>query len=266
MTLGLTLTRRGRVLLRLVTGFLVVTALAAGGWMWLRDSSLVRVDDVTVTGVTASDGAQVRAALEEAARGMTTLHVREGALRDAVAQYSSVARLDAKTDFPHRLTIDVVEERPVAALAADDGHRVPVTGSGVVLRGVVADRDLPSVHLGSPALGAKLTDRRVLGVLAVAAAAPAPLLRRTDELTSEARGVVVTLRDGPELVFGDAAEAKAKWIAAARVLAEPSAAGATYLDLRIPGRVAAGGLAPVTTQPTESNPLLEGENGSTVNP
>jgi cell division protein FtsQ len=266
MTLGLTLTRRGRFLLRFVAGLLAVAALAAGAWMWLRDSSLVRVDDVTVTGVTASDGAQVRAALEEAARGMTTLHVRDGALREAVAQYSSVARLSTKADFPHRLTIDVVEQRPVAALTADDGHRIPVTSSGVVLRGVVADRDLPSVHLSTPALGARLTDRRVLGALAVAGAAPAPLLYRIDELTSEARGVVVTLRDGPELVFGDAADAKAKWTAAARVMAEPSATGATYLDLRIPGRVAAGGLAPVTPQPTEANPLLEGENGPTVNP
>jgi cell division protein FtsQ len=266
MMLGLTLTRRGRVLLRFVSGLLVLAALGAGGWMWLRDSSLVRVGDVTVTGVTASDGAQVRAALEEAARGMTTLHVREGALRDAVARYSSVARLTTKADFPHGLAIDVVEQRPVAALAADDGDRIPVTGSGVVLRGVVADRDLPSVHLSSPALGAKLTDRRLLGALAVAGAAPAPLLHRTGELTSEARGVVVTLRDGPELLFGDAADAKAKWIAAARVLAEPSAAGAAYLDLRIPGRVAAGGLAPVTPEPAETNPLLEGQNGPTVNP
>jgi cell division protein FtsQ len=266
MTLGLTLTRRGRVLLRLVTGLLVLTALAAGGWMWLRDSSLVRVDDVTVTGVTASDGVQVRAALEETARGMTTLHVREGALRDAVAQYSSVASLTAKADFPHKLTIDVAEQRPVAALAPDQGRRIPVTGSGVVLRGVEADRDLPSVHLSTPALGPKLSDHRLLAVLAVAGAAPPPLLHRSDELTLEQRGVVVTLRDGPELVFGDAADAKAKWIAAARVLAEPSAAGATYLDLRIPGRVAAGGLAPVTPEATPSNPLLEGESTSTVNP
>jgi cell division protein FtsQ len=43
-------------------------------------------------------------------------------------------------------------------------------------------------------------------------------------------------------VFGSRDNAAAKWAAAARVLADPSAAGATYLDLRIPGRVAAGGL------------------------
>ena len=64
----------------------------------------------------------------------------------------------------------------------------------------------------------------------------------------------MTLKNGPELVFGTDADARAKWLAAARVLAESSAAGATYLDLRIPGRVAAGGLAPVEPGGREPEP------------
>jgi cell division protein FtsQ len=46
------------------------------------------------------------------------------------------------------------------------------------------------------------------------------------------------------------------------VLAAPSAAGATYLDLRVPGRVAAGGLGPVP-QPT---PSLEAQATPTPEP
>jgi cell division protein FtsQ len=266
MTFGLTLTKRGRRVVRLVPGLLALLALLGGGWLWLRDSALVRVKYVDVTGVTASDGAQVRTALEEAARGMTTLHVRETALRDAVQRFSSVARVTARADFPHRLTIHVTEQRAVAALAPDQGRRIPVTGSGVVLRGVEADRDLPSVHLATTAVGPQLRDRRLLGALAIAGAAPAPLLHRSNELTLDDRGVIMTLRDGPDLVFGDGADAHAKWVAAARVLAEPSAQGATYLDLRIPGRVAAGGLAPVNPDPVDPNPQPEGQNGPTVNP
>ena len=49
------------------------------------------------------------------------------------------------------------------------------------------------------------------------------------------------MRDGPPLIFGTRDDAASKWAAAARVLAQPSAAGATYLDLRVAGRVAAGG-------------------------
>ena len=69
---------------------------------------------------------------------------------------------------------------------------------------------------------------------------------------------MVELRDGPELIFGDPTRARAKWTAAARVLADPKAEGASYVDVRIPGRPAAGGLtdetvAPVTP-PTTLNP------------
>jgi cell division protein FtsQ len=255
-----------RTALRLGLAVAGVLALGAGAWLWLRDSGLARVRYVAVSGVTTSDGARIRAALDEAARTMTTLHVREDALRDAVRTFPSVAAIHARPDFPHRLTIDVVEQRPVAALDVLGARRVPVTRAGVLLRGVEADRELPSVQLDRPALGTKLTDRRLLGVLAVASAAPGPLLARADDLALGDRGVVVAMRDGPDLVFGNGADAHAKWLAAARVLAEPSAAGATYLDLRIPGRVAAGGLAPMPVETPESNPLVEGQNGSTVNP
>jgi cell division protein FtsQ len=78
------------------------------------------------------------------------------------------------------------------------------------------------------------------------------------------------MRAGPPLIFGSAAAARAKWAAAARVLADPSAAGATYLDLRIPGRVAAGGLAPVASETpngdSQTNPQSQGENGLTLKP
>ncbi|MET0811192.1 MAG: hypothetical protein ABWY65_08780, partial [Thermoleophilaceae bacterium] len=53
----------------------------------------------------------------------------------------------------------------------------------------------------------------------------------------------------PELIFGDARRARAKWAAAARVLADPEARGASYIDLRIPGRPAAGGLPAETVAP-----------------
>ena len=229
------------------------------------DSSFVAVREVQVTGITASDGDRVRAALVSAAHEMTTLHVREQALREATASFTSVEDLRVTTDFPHALTIEVVERRPVAALAAGRGERrIPVTGSGILLRGVSADRDLPSLVLRTSPVGPKLTDKRALRALAVTSAAPDPLRRKAGEVKVESRGVVVTLDDGPELVFGSDEAAGAKWRAAARVLAETSARGATYLDLRIPGRVAAGGLAPIA--PEEENPNLqpEPENGSTL--
>ena len=78
--------------------------------------------------------------------------------------------------------------------------------------------------------------------------------------------MIVDLEDGPQLIFGQGDEAGKKWAAAARVLAEISAQGATYLDLRVPGRVAAGGLAPIATPTPDPNAQPEAENSLTLNP
>ena len=74
------------------------------------------------------------------------------------------------------------------------------------------------------------------------------------------------MNQGPELVFGSDVQAQEKWLAAARVLAEPSSQGATYLDLRIPGRVAAGGLSPLPTPTPNPNPQPQGQNSPSLNP
>jgi cell division protein FtsQ len=262
---SLSVTRRGRRLLRAGFGLFAVLALAGAGWMWLRDSSLVRVSDVRITGVSASDGDEVKAALEGAALEMTTLHVREEVLREVTANHASVDAIRVRTDFPHGMTIHVVERQPVAALAGATGERrIPVTGTGILLRGVTADRDLPSLVVKQTTVGPRLTDRRALRALKIAGAAPSELLRRSEELQVSSRGVVITLRNGPELVFGSDDDARAKWVGAARVLAESSAAGATYLDLRIPGRVAAGGLAPVTPEEQNLNPQPEAQSSPTL--
>ena len=67
--------------LRLVLIALVVAALLGGGWLWLRQSSLVAVRHVTVTGASGSQAARIAAALEAGRRDMTTLDVRSAELR-----------------------------------------------------------------------------------------------------------------------------------------------------------------------------------------
>jgi cell division protein FtsQ len=244
-----------RFRLGLLRGFVAVVVfggLLFGGWMWVRDSSLAAVTDVRVTGATTSEEGRIRAALERAARDMTTLHVREEVLQDAVAPYPSVAGLRVDTDFPHGMSVEVLEHRPVAAIEVD-GRRTPVSGGGIVLTGVQADRTLPSIRRDQTPAG-RVDDERTRAALAVAAAAPHALLERSERLSYGPDGLVMDLRDGPPLIFGTRDDAAVKWAAAARVLAEPSAAGATYLDLRVPGRVAAGGLGPVPQQGASEEP------------
>jgi cell division protein FtsQ len=251
--------RLRRPRLRLLLAVLVLAAALTGGWMWLRDSSLTQVRAIEVTGITSSAEPRVRDALETAARGMTTLHVREDVLRKAVAGFPSVAGIRTQTDFPHKLTIEVLERRPAAVLASGD-QLLAVTGTGLLLRDVGAPDTVPEIEIPAPVSGERVQDPKLLGALAVAAAAPPALAKRTISIGWGTRGLNAQLESGPPLVFGSSADAAAKWAGAARVLADPSSAGAIYLDLRVPGRVAAGGIGPVP----EPTPAPVAENQATA--
>ena len=234
---------------RLIALAIACLALAAGYQFWLRDSSLVAVEHVDVTGVTSSDADRVRAAITSAARSMTTLHVDREALDRAVAGYPVVRKLEVAPDFPHGLSVHVIEYQPAAIAVSDAGH-VPVAGDGTILRGVAVKGSLPTIDVAG-ALGTELLlDRTARGAAAVAGGAPAVLRARIEDVQRRSDdGYVAELRDGPELIFGAATRLRAKWAAAARVLADLEARGATYVDLRIPSRPAVGGLAATTVTP-----------------
>jgi cell division protein FtsQ len=226
-----------------------VLILASGYQFWLRDSSLVAVEKVTITGLATSDSERVRLALTTAGRSMTTLHVDHEALERAVAGYPAVRELEVTTDFPHGLQIHVVEHVP-AAIAVGEGGRVAVAGDGTILQGVTADKRLPTVEVEGAVGVERLRDATALASAAIAGAAPAALRGRIAEVGEDGRlGQVAQLRDGPEVVFGDATRLQAKWAAASRVLADLEASGASYVDVRLPGRPAAGGLPAETIVP-----------------
>ena len=186
----------------------------------------------------------IRDRLEAAALDMTTLHVRQEALRAAAAPFSSVAGLRLDADFPHALRIEVIEHEPVAALVVGD-RTIAATGSGLLLRGVVAPEELPVIRIDSAPAGERVDNRNTLTALAIAGAAPRELSERIERFWTGPKGMTVALVEGPDLIFGSAADSRRKWLAVARVLADPGAAGATYLDVRAAERVAAGGIGPV---------------------
>jgi cell division protein FtsQ len=237
--------RPGRPRARLLLAVLAALIMLGGGYALLRDSGLVRVDDVRVTGVDSSAEPRIDAALDAAARGMTTLHVREDALRRAVAGFPSVAGLRVQTHLPHTMTIEVIERRPVAALLAA-GQRLAVSADGRLLRDVRDTIGLPTIAQGALPAGVRVSGPRIHAALTVASTAPEALAKRAERIAFTAKGLTVQLLDGPPLIFGDATQAAAKWAGASRVLADPTSTGATYLDLREPGRVSAGGLGPVS--------------------
>jgi cell division protein FtsQ len=131
--------------------------------------------------------------------------------------------------------------------------RVPVAADGSVLRGLPVDGSLPLVRMSDALPADRLRERDTLGLVRVVGAAPAALVARLEEVERESeRGIVVTLEEGPELVFGSADRVRDKWIAATRVLADDASQGASYVDVRLPERPAAGGLAVETIEPGET--------------
>ncbi|HEX2104744.1 MAG TPA: cell division protein FtsQ/DivIB [Solirubrobacteraceae bacterium] len=226
--------------LRAVAAFACVLGLLAVGWLWLRDSRLVAVERVTVTGVSGPDAARVRAALEAVAMDMTTLHVRHRELRTAVEPFPTVLDVRTSSDFPHGLRIEVRERNPVAAVVAGD-QRVPVAADGTVMRSTRGD-GLPQITAKAAPGGARARDPGVRRALEALRAAPAALRARVRRVYMGPNGLTLPLRAGPTLYLGGSERLRAKWVAAAVVLADPTSAGATYVDLRVPERPAAGGL------------------------
>jgi cell division protein FtsQ len=244
----------------IVAAVLALVLLVAGG-LWLRDSPLVAVEHVKVTGASGPDGRAIRSALTAAARDMTTLHVRRGALHDAVARFPAVKELRVSAHPLHGLGIEVIEYVPVAVLVAGD-RRLAVAADGTVLRHARLD-GLPLVPAHSLPSGDRVRDRQALGATSLAGAAPAKLRALVTRVRSGGHeGLRVDLRGGVRVVFGSRDRLAAKWTAVARVLADPKASGASYLDVRVPERPVAGGFADPSVASSASSPPPAGAPGA----
>src|SRR3954463_206985 len=245
---------------RALVAFAGVLAILVGAWAWLRDSPLVAVRTVTGTCVSGPDARQVRDALVDAAPDMTTLHVRHGELRTAVDAYPGVLKVETDADFPHGLRIAVRERNPVATVVSGS-RRVPVAADGTLMP-TRPSAGLPEISAQALPGGAHASAPDVRRAIAVLAAAPPALRARVRRVYMSAHGIPAPLRDGPTLYLGGWERLRAKWIAATTVLADRSSAGATYLDLRLPERPAAGGLEP-PPQPAGAAVGATGATGAT---
>ncbi len=255
-TASVALPRRARARIRVLRRRLVLFALIAVAaialyMLWFRDSSLVAVKSVQVDGTGA--GAMEKRldrVLTAAGKEMTTLHVRQSALDNAVRPFPLVESVSADPSFPSGLTIQVTERRPIG-LIGDGSNAIAVAGDGTILRGVSTDHlHLPRLPLSSAPKGPRLKGT-MLQQTEVLGATPAGLLRYVDHTFNGDSGVRVSLAGGVELRFGDATQAAKKWRAATAVLSDPKLGPLDYVDLSFPGRPAVGGVGhsppPVST-------------------
>lgn len=240
LPLPIALPVRYRIPWRAAVGAALVAGLLGGGWLWLRGSSLVAVDQVRISGVRGPQAVQIEGLLRSTARRMTTMDFNVGALHSAVAAFPVVASIRASTGFPHTVHIHVTERPPVATLLAG-GQRTALAADGTALGVQLAGSALPTLT-GSfaPVPGQRVADTSLRAEVAVLGAAPAVLARFIARVYDGAEGLTVAMRNGLLVYFGDSSRPHAKWLSLARVLADPSSAGARYIDVRVPERPAAG--------------------------
>jgi cell division septal protein FtsQ len=229
----------------LAIGVIALVGLGWVGWGWFRDSSLVKVRHVEITGVSNSPDAEaVKRELKQSALAMTTLHVDDRKLQHAVSAYPIVRAVSAAGNFPSSIQIKVHEYTPVAALTAPDGRSVPVAFDGTLLPRLAKEK-LPAVAVSAMPAHDGFENTRVRTLVTALAGAPGPLRSQLDNahLSSTGQGILVAMRDGPTLELGTSARLAAKWASATRVLAAPSSTGASEIDVRLPERPAARGFA-----------------------
>lgn len=225
---------------RLIAVAALLLVLYGGYMLWFRNLSWFAIHDVTLSGATTNER-EIKAAIERVAPDMTTLNINDSELRDAVARFPTVATVRATTSFPHTLHVTITERLPVAYLRV--GARVtPISADGYLLPGASVDvKGLPRI-LGAAADGPRL-DEHGTAQAAILGAAPAPLRDRVTSSSwdDQRGGVVLTVRNGPEIRFGDGSRARDKWTAAVAVLSSPQHGSPSYLDVSVPDRPVSGG-------------------------
>ena len=224
---------------RLIAIAVVAVAVIAAYWFWFRDSSLVAVDEVVVSGATVNQKA-IQKALDEAGGQMTTLHVKESVLIEALGRFPTVAAITTSTDFPHTLKVSI-RERPPVAVATIEGKATGISADGYALIGLdVSSFDLPSISATLAVDG--LVDDHGRAQAAIVGATPEPLEPGLVSAIWDDTygGVLVDLSGAPQIRFGDGEDGKAKWASAAALLADPGLGSPSYIDVSAPGRPVAG--------------------------
>lgn len=242
--------------LQLLIAALIVAILCACTWLLVRNSSLVAVETVEISGLEGYYDRAARKAVVAEAMQMTTMNFDEDRIRDAAAAFVNVEGVTVKTDLPHNVSIDFDVVRPVV-VGKVNGRTVALSEDGEILAGAQGLSVLPTIDVSGVIRGNRVTDGKALAATTVLGAAPDVLLRKVSKVRWGRSGLTLELEKGVLLYFGNAKYASTKWRDATTVLASPGTAGLSYIDLRAPGRPAVGGLgpAPVTIDPDAAEAL-----------
>jgi cell division protein FtsQ len=228
-------------------------AVALGGYLIARESSLFAIDQIEVKGGSPQIAGQVRQALASVA-GRPLVGLDGSAVLQTVDALPTVMSASYDRAFPHTLRITVVAERPAAVLRrGPDSWLVSMRGRVMERLPAATLPRLPRIWLStrtSVRIGAELTAAggataaHAAGLAGAFAARVASASYRDGEL-------VFHLRSGVEVLLGGGDDVKLKVAVADQVLALlPS--GSTFVDVSNPGRPVSGIGSPLSDVPSTS--------------
>jgi cell division protein FtsQ len=231
-----------------------ILALALGGYLIARESSLFSIDRIEVRGGSRQVARQVHSTLASLV-GKPLVGLDGSAVLHQVDALPSVVSASYDRDFPHTLRITVVPERPAAVIRRGPDSWL-VSTRGRVMEGLAATAlpTLPRIWISTHTAvrtGIRLTAAGA-AIAAHAAGLAGAFGARVSSVSYTNRSLVFHLRSGPELLLGDGGDIKLKIAVASRLLAMlPS--GSTYLDVSIPGRPVSGYGSPLSLAPPSSS-------------
>ena len=243
--------------LGVVAGVIVALAIAA---TVAYNSSLFTIESVSVKGVehlTASDMQQ----LAGVDAGTTLLRVDAAGIKENLMKDAWVADVKVRRVFPSTLEIDVTERTITAvvevpsenaqsstqwAIASDGMWLMPIPAkdsdagrrtSSKVYEDAENVLHITDVSYGTkPAVGSYCSDANVNNALAIVAGMTTELAGRvTSVKATETESTTLTIKDGPDIVFGTADNIREKERVCLQILKEHPE-GVTYINVRTPDR------------------------------
>jgi cell division protein FtsQ len=223
-----------------------VLAIALGGYLFARESSLFAIDRIEVRGGSPQVAHQVDSALASLV-GRPLVGLDGSAVLDKVDALPTVVSASYDRAFPHTLRIIIVPERPAAVLRGGANSWL-VSSRGRVMERLpsAAVSKLPRIWISTRTpvqTGAKLTAAGA-ATAAHAAGLAGALGHRVASVSDVGGLLVFRLRSGVELLLGRG-DVRLKVAVAERVLGMLPT-GATYLDVSNPGRPVSGAGSPTS--------------------
>ena len=241
--------------LGVLAGFIVALIIAG---IIVYNSAAFTIENVDVKGADHLTSTDIDA-LVQIDEGTTLLRVDTGAIRDSLLRDAWVADVSVNRVFPSTLEISITEREITAVVEVPSGTSNTTNAWAIASDGMwlmpIPERDsdagkytsekvyqdaesvlhITDVPIGTkPKIGTYCTDANVNCALSIVYGMTTELAQKvTSVKATETESTTLTIKDGPDIVFGDATNIREKERLCLKIMSEHPD-GVTYINVRTP--------------------------------